>query len=264
MQVRDVAGHPEGRDVVPERAVSGVRLLPAVDDGVVVEAQVGGAPSELELVRSGRAWRSVVGPGRDLAVHDRMVSRNAAAVTRVGERSWMRGDRAREPRMEAWLSSTPRKRTRHRHHPREARHGRDAQGRRDHGRRHRRAGQDRRGRRRGRGDGAGAGPGRHPRPGRRLPDERPRHDRLDHRDGLDPGDGQGPDRPLRRGAGAAEPGRRLRRRVRGADAGRLREPHRQVGVHGAVRLRRDQPGRGAAPDHRGRGDDPLQGRGRHR
>ena len=31
-----------------------------------------------------------------------------------------------------------------------------------------------------------------------------------------------------------------------------------------VRLRRDQPGRGAAPDHRGRGDDPLQGRGRHR
>ena len=35
-------------------------------------------------------------------------------------------------------------------------------------------------------------------------------------------------------------------------------------VHRAVRLRRDQPGRGAAPDHRGRGDDPLQGRGRHR
>ena len=31
-----------------------------------------------------------------------------------------------------------------------------------------------------------------------------------------------------------------------------------------VRVRRDQPGRGAAPDHRGRGDDPLQGRGRHR
>ena len=82
--------------------------------------------------------------------------------------------------------------------------------------------------------------------------------------GLDPGDGQGPDRPLRRGAGAAEPGRRLRRRVRGADPGRLRQPHRQVGVHRAVRVRRDQPGRGAAPDHRGRGDDPLQGRGRHR
>ena len=35
-------------------------------------------------------------------------------------------------------------------------------------------------------------------------------------------------------------------------------------VHRAVRLRRDQPGRGAAPHHRGRGDDPLQGRGRHR
>ena len=38
----------------------------------------------------------------------------------------------------------------------------------------------------------------------------------------------------------------------------------KLGVHGAVRVRRDQPGRGAAPDHRGRGDDPLQGRGRHR
>ena len=107
-------------------------------------------------------------------------------------------------------------------------------------------------------------PGRHPRPGRRVADERPRHDRRHHRGGLDPGDGQGPDRPLRRGAGAAEPRRRLRRRVRGADPGRLRQPHRQVGVHRAVRVRRDQPGRGAAPDHRGRGDDPLQGRGRHR
>ena len=42
-----------------------------------------------------------------------------------------------------------------------------------------------------------------------------------------------------------------------------RQPHRQVGVHGPVRVRCDQPGRGAAPDHRGRGDDPLQGRGRH-
>ena len=31
-----------------------------------------------------------------------------------------------------------------------------------------------------------------------------------------------------------------------------------------VRLRRHQPGRGAAPHRRGRGDDPLQGRGRHR
>ena len=35
-------------------------------------------------------------------------------------------------------------------------------------------------------------------------------------------------------------------------------------VHRALRLRRDQPRRGAAPHHRGRGDDPLQGRGRHR
>ena len=86
----------------------------------------------------------------------------------------------------------------------------------------------------------------------------------DHRGRLDPGDGQGPDRPLRRGAGAAVARRRLHRRVRGADPGRLREPHRQVGVHGPLRLRCDQPGRGAAADHRGRGDDPLQGRGRHR
>ena len=35
-------------------------------------------------------------------------------------------------------------------------------------------------------------------------------------------------------------------------------------LRGAVRLRRDQPRRGAAADRRGRGDDPLQGRGRDR
>ena len=110
----------------------------------------------------------------------------------------------------------------------------------------------------------GAGAGGHPRAGRRVPDERPGHDRRHHRRGVDPGDGQGPDRSLRRGPGAAVARRRLRRRVRGADPGRLRQPHRQVGVHRAVRLRRDQPGRGAAADHRGRRDDPLQGRGRHR
>ena len=126
------------------------------------------------------------------------------------------------------------------------------------------AGQDRRGRRRGRGDGAGAGAGRHPGPGRRVPDVRPGHDRRHHRRGVHPGHGQGPHRPLRRGPGAAGARGRLRRRVRGADPGRLRQPHRQVGVHGAVRLRRDQPGRGAAPHHRGRRDDPVQGRGRYR
>ena len=87
---------------------------------------------------------------------------------------------------------------------------------------------------------------------------------CDHRGRLDPGDGQGPDRPLRRGAGPAEPRRRLHRRVRGPHPGRLRPPHRQVGLHRPLRVRRDQPRRGAAPDHRGRGDDPLQGRGRHR
>ena len=42
------------------------------------------------------------------------------------------------------------------------------------------------------------------------------------------------------------------------------QPHRQVRLRGAVRLRRHQPRRGAAADRRGRGDDPLQGRGRHR
>src|SRR6185312_6556732 len=53
---------------------------------------------------------------------------------------------------------------------------------------------------------------------------------------------QGPDRPLRRGQGAAVARRRLRRRVRGADPGRRGPPHRQVGVHGPVRLRRDSEG----------------------
>ena len=42
-------------------------------------------------------------------------------------------------------------------------------------------------------------------------------------------------------------GRRLRRRVRGAHPGRRGPPHRQVGVHRALRVRRHQPGRGAAP-----------------
>ena len=46
--------------------------------------------------------------------------------------------------------------------------------------------------------------------------------------------------------------------------GRRGAPHRQVGLHRAVRVRRHQPRRGAAPHQRGRGDDPLEGRGRHR
>ncbi len=41
--------------------------------------------------------------------------------------------------------------------------------------------------------------------------------------------------------------------------GRRGQPQRQVRVHHAVRLRRHQPGRGAAPYRRGRGHDPLQG-----
>ena len=73
----------------------------------------------------------------------------------------------------------------------------------------------------------------------------------------DPGDGQVPHRPLRRGAGAPGARRRLRRRVRGAHPGRRGAPRRQVGVHGAVRVRRDQPRRGAAAHLRGRGHDPL-------
>ena len=80
----------------------------------------------------------------------------------------------------------------------------------------------------------------------------------------DPGDGQGPHRPLRRGADPRGARRRLRRRERGADAGRRDAPHRQVRVHRAVRVRRHQPRRGAAAHQRGRVHDPLQGRGRHR
>ena len=46
--------------------------------------------------------------------------------------------------------------------------------------------------------------------------------------------------------------------------GRRGAPHRQVGLQGPVRVRRDQPGRGPAAHRRGRGHDPLQGRGGHR
>ena len=107
-------------------------------------------------------------------------------------------------------------------------------------------------------------PAGHPPRRRRRPHVRPRQDPRDPGDGDDPGDGQGPHRPLRRGADAAGARGRLHRRVRGADARRRGQPHRQVEVHGAVRVRRDQPRRGAAAHRRGRGHDPLQGRGRHR
>ena len=43
-----------------------------------------------------------------------------------------------------------------------------------------------------------------------------------------------------------------------------RQPHRQARLRRSLRLRRDQPRRGAAAARRGRGDDPLQGRGRDR
>ena len=104
----------------------------------------------------------------------------------------------------------------------------DAQGRRHHGRRHARSGQDRRGRRRRRRDGPRARPGRYPRRGRRRPDERSLDDRGDHERRHDPGDGQGPDRAFRRGPGARGARRRLHRRVRGPDAGRRDQPHRQA------------------------------------
>ena len=48
----------------------------------------------------------------------------------------------------------------------------------------------------------------------------------------DPRHGQGAHRPLRRGAGARGARGRLHRRVRGPDARRRGQPHRQVGVHG--------------------------------
>ena len=54
-------------------------------------------------------------------------------------------------------------------------------------------------------------------------------------------------------------GRRLHRRVRGAHARRRGAPHRQVGVHRAVRVRGAEPGRGAPSDRRGRGHDPHEG-----
>ena len=147
---------------------------------------------------------------------------------------------------------------------RQERPRRDAQGRGDHGRRRRRAGADRRGGGRGLGDGARARPGRHQGPGRRRPDVRPGHDPRDPGGGLDPGDGEVPDRPLRRGADPAVARDRLHRRVGGADSRRPRAPCRQVGLHRAVRLRRDQSRRGAAAHLRGRGDDPHEGRGRDR
>ena len=148
--------------------------------------------------------------------------------------------------------------------PRQGRTGRDAEGRRDHGRRQRRAGEDRRGRRRRRRDGARARARRHPPRRRRGAHVRPAADQGHPGGRDDPGDGQGAHRPLRRGAGARGARGRLRRRVRGPHAGRRGPPHRQVGLQGPVRVRRDQPRRGAAAHRRGRGDDPLQGRGRHR
>ena len=148
--------------------------------------------------------------------------------------------------------------------PSQGRAGRDAEGRRHHGRRRRRAGQDRRGRRRVRGDGARARARRHPPRRRGGADERSGHDQGHPGDGDHPRHGQGAHRPLRRGADPQGGRGRLHRGFRGPDPGRRGAPHRQVGLPHPVRVRRHQPRRGAAAHRRGGGDDPLQGRGRHR
>ena len=93
---------------------------------------------------------------------------------------------------------------------------------------------------------------------------RPHDDRGDPGRRHHPGDGEGAHRALRGGAGARGARGRLHRRVRGPDARRRGPPHRQVGLQDPLRVRRDQPGRGAAAHRRGRRDDPLQGRGGHR
>ena len=141
---------------------------------------------------------------------------------------------------------------------------RDAQGRGHHGRRRRRAGADRRGRRRVRGDGARARAGRHPPRGRRRPHVRPGDDPRDPGGRDDPRDGEVPHRPLRRGADPRGARGRLHRRVGGADARRRAHHVDKWAFTVPVRLRRDEPRRGAAAHRRGRGDDPHEGRGRHR
>ena len=69
------------------------------------------------------------------------------------------------------------------------------------------------------------------------------------------------DRALRRSADPPIPGGRLHRRVRGPHARRRGVPHRQVGVHRAVRLWSPRPRRGPPPHRRRRRDDPHEGRG---
>ena len=54
----------------------------------------------------------------------------------------------------------------------------------------------------------------------------------------------------------------LHRRERSADAGRRGKPYLEARFQGAVRLRRAQSGRSAAPHRRRRGHDPHQGRSR--
>ena len=150
------------------------------------------------------------------------------------------------------------------HVHRQAGSGRDAAGRRDHGRGRCRAGQGGRGRRGGGRHGPRAGPGRHPARRRRGPDERSGADRGDQGRGDRPGHGQGPDRPLRRGPGP-EPPSGSTTSTRARSSPRPTRPTTSTsGPSSAVRVRRHQPGRGLAPDLRGRGHDPLQGRGGHR
>ena len=165
---------------------------------------------------------------------------------------------------ESARSPAPSPRTRDRHRPRQARHGRAAQGRRDHGRRQRRAGEDRRGRRRRGRHGPGAGARRHPQGRRRGADVRPRHDR---------GIIEAVSIPV---MAKSRIGHFVEAQVLQSlgvdyiDESEVLTPADEVNhfdkwaFTDPVRLRRHQPRRGAAPHRRGRGHDPLEGRGRHR
>ena len=78
---------------------------------------------------------------------------------------------------------------------------------------------------------------------------RSREDPRDPGRGVDPVMAM-PHRPLRRGADPRGARGRLHRRVRGAPPADT-APRRQVAVHRPVRLRRDEPRRGASPHRRG-------------
>ena len=114
-----------------------------------------------------------------------------------------------------------------------------------------------------RGNGARAHSGRHPRGRWRLPHERPGHDQGHPGSRVHPGHGEGAHRPCCRSPHSAGHRNRLHRRIRGSEPRRRRVPHRQEPVRRAVRVRREEPGRGAAPYRRGCVHDSYQGRAGH-